>query len=73
MDMRDPAFDPRRFVSARKSKNLSQRRVAALVHISQAQVAELEGGKRPPTRRLLAQLAAVLGVAENELRKGDGT
>lgn len=66
---RSEAFDPARFVEARKAKKLSQRAIAGQVGISQPQLVELERGKRPPTEALAARLAEAVGVELSQLKR----
>jgi len=56
-----------RLEALRRQKNLSQRELARLTNISQAQVAELERGKRQPTVEVAERIAGALGVNLGDL------
>jgi transcriptional regulator with XRE-family HTH domain len=67
MKPRSEHFAADRLVDLRNAKSLSQRDVARLAGISQAQVAELERGKRQPTVEVAERIAAALGIAVSDL------
>ena len=65
--MRSEAFSAAKLAALRKRKGMSQRDLAKLVSISQAQVAELERGRRQPTLEVADRIASALGVPLSEL------
>jgi transcriptional regulator with XRE-family HTH domain len=67
---RDPSFDPSKLTQHRKDKGLTQRDLAAAVGISQANVAELERGKRPPAADVLVRIAEALSLNADLFKRG---
>ncbi len=50
-------------VEARKAQNLTQKDLAALTGINQADISKLENGNRNPSLNMLKKLAAGLGMS----------
>ena len=67
MRSRTERFSAEKLATLRKQKDISQRDLAKAAAISQAQVAELERGKRQPAVDVAERIAAVLGVGIGEL------
>lgn len=60
-------FVPARLAAARTARGLTQAELAALAGVEHSLVGLLETGDRNPSPRVLAALAAALGVAMDEL------
>jgi transcriptional regulator with XRE-family HTH domain len=60
-------FRPDRFRAARKKAGLSQKQLAARLHVSQSQVSDWERGTVNPRARNLHAAAALLDVPVDEL------
>ena len=67
MKSRTESFSGAKLVALRKSKAISQRDLAKSTNVSQAQIAELERGKRQPTVDVAERIASALGVTVREL------
>ncbi len=70
MDMR--RLVGRNFARIRRSRGLTQERVAELSGFSQQYLSGLEQGRRNPTVVTIYELAQVLGVAHMELLTPEG-
>jgi transcriptional regulator with XRE-family HTH domain len=60
-------FDPARLVAARRAKGFTQRALAAQASVSQALIAELERGKRSPSKLSIEKIASSLGILATAL------
>lgn len=67
MKARTEGFSAPQLVALRKAKDISQRDLAKTIGVSQAQVAELERGKRQPTIEVAERIARALEVNLAEL------
>ena len=67
MKTRTERFSAEKLTAFRKAKNISQRDLAKLTGISQAQIAELERGRRQPTLDVAERMAIALDVGIAEL------
>lgn len=62
MKSRTERFSAEKLAALRRQKDISQRDLAKATAISQAQIAELERGKRQPTVDVAERIANALGV-----------
>jgi Predicted transcriptional regulators len=60
----------RRIVSARKSKNMSQERLATDSGIDRSHMGFIEQGRRKPTLSTLFKIVKTLGISLEQLFKG---
>jgi transcriptional regulator with XRE-family HTH domain len=67
MKNRNEHFSAEKLIALRKRKKISQRELAKLAAISQAQVAELERGKRLPTVDVAERISRALDVGNEDL------
>ena len=67
MKTRTEGFAAHRLVALRTAKSISQRDLARSINISQAQIAELERGRRQPTVDVAERMATALGVSLQDL------
>lgn len=67
MKSRTESFSAAKLVALRKSRDISQRDLAKSASVSQAQIAELERGRRQPTINVAERIAKALGVSVGDL------